>query len=1016
MFKEIKDVINTKNATQLFALIPEKKSITAKEAEIVILVGYALQYVMEHQTVKKYLSYLPLIQEIEITGLPEGSSQAILMNWIIEYYKVLYLLLDKLEISTKFIDKCLSSHIYSKKDEIISKYIQNSQKHPLYGIEIEAWGLSTHMSAELGRSILQTIYYRYLRGFKTDVKFTEVHSRIIALILAVIRNQTNIIEENKNLVSEVFKLTFKFSNKFVIKKISSKKLFIACVEYQLYCLTFYDILQAGLTGFNLKSVYGKFPLINCWNYYSRHLLEMMNINILLDILQLFLRYVPEMNETFSVNLVTSYLEIIENCSMFLKDYAEKILELVIEIMRNEPKCLDVFKSKVNCIPEYIRDDAKWAYVYLKLSDEDVPRIIKDSFKSLQSKEEVLHIFRILKDKILSSDSEELELILNELIKINHSSEITEFLSDCVVNMVKKQEKDLGTFNKQEEMRDKLKVIIRAFGEKAKEVVPNKMYNRFWVYLTHFKVQTGIDYKEVEKDLQFISHQTEWETVKIIMPSSAGYMHKIKQKLKNLYDGTIKSTYQDLLLVYTEYNILKHQYPYDCFLKNCLTSELPENMQEILLNEYFENLRKSPYDPYRISEDLIFLLKYIASNEHKEYVEVVINANSISKLGSCYCYQYIQILSHEPFFKFCMSLLGITSLGIQGEVMLKRLETTVFIKNPQKFMKFLLKFLRRSVAYGLCIVRTEILFCYSRFLKSFDNSLEDNYIKSFLDNCISIYTTNSVSYKSYYDLLKFHNWFIDRYGKSQNFFLSKSPSKPHHKKSISVKKVLFNPLSDCSKLLTQFQSVLSESSNPWKKIATNLLSEPANPEEFSREIYLFTLGLFRNPKFFQEGLSILTSIISTYPNFSRKVFESLRILLLEYIQMHMITIKNPIQTYVYHDFTTRGPKSVYTLSDGSLILLIRFLERQFHLHVLNRRLEFRMIGEIVEGILIRVYDRKSLVVLEACSTALRIARPEFELVNAYKLHVLVITALMFVQKPDYKKKQVYVRHYIKLMKV
>ena len=686
----MREAITQLNAPKIFHLLPDKLVLTVTEAELCIIVGYSLQFSMHIPTLQKFLNFLSKIQQVEIVGLTQNSSQKIVKNWIIEYFKVLNILQDKFDISTKYIDKCLHSRIYTQRDELIGKFIQNPNRNQKYGIEIEAWSQNTHLSASLGRTLLQTIYYRYLRGLKLDVKLTEVHRKIIGLILTIIRTQSCIIEEDTSVVIDIFKLTFKLANKFINKKINSKKLFIVCVEFQFYSLTFHKYLEANLKDFNLKSVYGKSPFINAWAYYSIHLLQLLNVNILLEVLDLFNKYLPTMNDTYAYNVTMAYMDVIKSCQIYLKEFSEKLLELTIENIRMYPQCLEIFKNKIPTLPNYIKDDAKWAYVYLKLTDEEVPKVISDSFKNLQSKEEAFHVFRILSNIIPTCEYEELDLILKELSKINLNYEIIEFVIECIKILIKKLDR-IDLFNTLDEVYGKLKLMVKVLSGKANEISACKIFNKFWMFFVHFCLQSGQEYESLRLDLKKIANATVWEQTKISVNSTNSNLHKLKQKLSQCYGFTSKLSYIELLSVYVNCFVLTLQFDCDFFLFNCLNSSLPLSVQDILLLQYFEHIKSKPYLHSLITNDIKFLVKYLAEHSKRDFIEALLNSEVVSKLQSCYSYQYIHSFSNSDLLIFSLNILGVASTKRKGKTQLHHLNDEILITEPSKFFKFFILF-------------------------------------------------------------------------------------------------------------------------------------------------------------------------------------------------------------------------------------------------------------------------------------------------------------------------------------
>ena len=70
----------------------------------------------------------------------------------------------------------------------------------------------------------------------------------------------------------------------------------------------------------------------------------------------------------------------------------------------------------------------------------------------------------------------------------------------------------------------------------------------------------------------------------------------------LNPNTIIISYEDLLNTYINIEILQLQFNCDFFLENCLSSNLDECNQDILLGEYFNYLRTLKFNQERIAKD------------------------------------------------------------------------------------------------------------------------------------------------------------------------------------------------------------------------------------------------------------------------------------------------------------------------------------------------------------------------------------------------------------------------------
>jgi hypothetical protein len=992
MFKYIREVLNENNAYKVSSLISQNNNLTVTQAELSILAGFALKFTKDHDSVVVYLNYLASINDVQITGVPVSASKIILTNWIIEYYKVLYILISNLEKSRSFILECIFSHVIQWKDEIISKFILNFEKNLVYGVEIEAWSLNPYLSLDAGRSLIQTIYYRYLRGGKIDLKSTEIHWKIISLTLSIIKSQSFIIEEDNDAISEIFALTFKFSNKFLNKKISSKKLFLVCVDYQLYCLTFQKMLQIGLKEFNLKSVYGKYPLINCWVYHSMNLVENLNQVVLFEVLEIYLGYMPDLFEDYFAQIVLGYFDVLEISKEYLHEYSERLMELVIDIMRLKPSCLEIYKSNIPTFPDFIREYAKWSYVYLNLSDEEVPKIVKDSFKRIQLVEEVKHVFSILKNIIPTCDYLELEIILSEFERIPHSFETTEFLCACIVDIIKKLEK-LGIFNKHKDIEKRLEMIIRTISEKTKDLTPSKVYNQFWLHFIHFVTQTEYS-TDISIHLQKISEKTIWDHQTNLFDPNPQYLHKIKNKIKSLCSPENLS-YESLLCIYTNCKILVYQYQYDFFLEYCLNSKLAINIINNLIREYFDYLKKEKYSSNRITKDLIYLLRYIAERPNSGFIKSIINIESISSLQSCYCYEFIQIQSNFQFFQFSLNLLGCASLG-KSEVYMHHTNDAIIILNPSNFFMFLKAFMERSIGYGLNIARKEVYYCYVRFLQDCNNGQEDLFSRNFFESLCEKYTKENISYKLYSDLQKFHNWFSAKYNKrkkeSSDAKLAKS-SKTLEKKPKEYRNEL-----------NKFIRIVN---NP-KTIANTILYSNLDLQEYLILIHEYLMHIFMSESNLSEGLVILDWIFCIYFDYYKPTLQIIRIILLQFLCNR--------KKGTGEEFVNCDQFKCEDFDREEIYLLVKFLERQFHIGILNKKEGWDIIGIIFEQIISNSSSWDDILKLEICAICFRLSRPEYKLPNAYQLHVLSIKFLFFVPYPDYEKKEIYRQAYLNIMKV
>ena len=80
--------------------------------------------------------------------------------------------------------------------------------------------------------------------------------------------------------------------------------------------------------------------------------------MLFEILNLYSLYIGHCFEKHYSHIVTCYLEVLLQCKVYIKDFSEKILEKIFEILRIKPICLDILKNHLHLLPEFIKDYAK----------------------------------------------------------------------------------------------------------------------------------------------------------------------------------------------------------------------------------------------------------------------------------------------------------------------------------------------------------------------------------------------------------------------------------------------------------------------------------------------------------------------------------------------------------------------------------------------------------------------------------------------------------------------------------
>lgn len=1022
MFQDIKNVLTPTNSQKILSIFQVKHVFTVSEAEVFILAGYAMQYTTEKEQIKSFLSVLPFIQEIKITGLPEAALKLLLSNWILEYYSTIYFLLNRVETHHQYIVQILSSHIIQQENDIIYNFILNSEKFELQGVIIEAWSRNPLISPTLGRALLHTVYFRYLRGRKIDIQFTSIHSKIIELILAITKNQPEIIEQENNFISEIFKITFKFANKFLNKKTSSKRLFIVCVEFQLYCITFQDILEMGLKNFNLRSVYGKYPLIKCWLYYTVNLLSMLNEQIILEVLTLYLLYLPTIFEDHYDSVIAAYLEVLMLCNIYIKNYTETLLKLIVESIRKKPECIELYRRSLEDLPEFIRDYAKWEYIFIVSNVTSMPGLVPNSFNSIQCKEEAHNVFQILHNKILQLGNHEFKGFLEEIGKIIFHEEAIEFLCDRFVELIKGLDK-IGVFNRYQDSVEKIIIFLRVIGEISKEIQPSHIFNALWANLYHFQVQTDFNISDTVKSLKQIAEKTIWAPYKYFDSQSLQYLNKIKQKLKCL-PLPDELSYSQLLNMYTNYEILQLQNHCDFFLPYCLNSALPLNIQEILLGQYLKYLQGSKYCAERISNDLKILIKYVAENNNRKFIKSLINMDAFSVLETCYCYKFIQIHTHLEFFKFSLNLLGCASLN-RREVYLHHVNDTLIIENPKKFYAFLMSFVTKSVGYALTIARMEMEFCCAMFLNECNKSQEDAFSRKFIQEQLKHYTAVKISRKAYSDIQKFHLWFHKNF-KSANplHLLKKTKKKKNEKLSKSLKHIknADRTIISSEKILTEIEKEINSlskifilSDNSIFNQVKEILMSNMSTEYYNKAIDIYIFTIFSQLKDIDEGLLYLTWIICAFPVYSTLTLKIFKINLLKFLSSIESVNIEATSNIVNQRALPIFKKSPYITTE-SIQSILKFLKNQFYQCILRGQDGSIVVGEIVEQILTRISLWDGLVLLEICTISLQISQPEYALPNIYQLHALSISALFSIQFSTEETELKLNKAYLTLMKV
>ena len=746
-------------------------------------------------------------------------------------------------------------------------------------------------------------------------------------------------------------------------------------------------------------------------------------------------YLPEIDENYAYHLTMSYLDLIKSCQIYLKEFSDKLLMLSIEYARSYPRCLELFKMKINSLPNYIKDDAKWAYVYLKLSDEEVPKVIIDSFKNLQSREEALHVFRVLSNVIPTCDYNELELILNELSKITLNYEIIEFVAECVKILMKKHQK-IDLFNTLDDVYEKIVLMVKVLANKAKDIRPNKLLNKFWIFLAHFLIQTGRNFDCLANEMKIIARVTVWESTKVSISFNQSNLHKVKQKLSQGFAFTAKDGYIELLNVFVNCVILGFQYDCDGFLEDCLNSSLPTAIQDIILSSYFEHLKRQVYDQDRISNDIKFLIFYLALNEKRDFIEALLNSDSISRLRSCYSYQFIHCLSSSPLLIFSLNILGVSSLNQQGDNLLHHTNQTISISNPSKFFKFFLKFMQKALSHSLIVSRNETLLSFSKFLEGSNNSPEDKYSVKFFYKTCEIYRRKKVNAKIFYDLLGFHKWF----NKIQNRLIAESKKKSQGGSlgSVGIGGSLGSVGSAAGKLgkdrtgkkrsshvargMKEVQTVTGfylEYSGIGKKFQ-DLIDGNLKGFEFSSGLSLFIESIFAlNEKTglgFDEKLMILSGIVANNPKETGSIYAVFHILMAKYLQIVYDPVFEAPQNLDFQYEISLEVRKKPLLSDELIESLIKFMENQLNLCVLQRKPEICLLSKTFESLLNDTHLRRPLTVLNLCELTLKISHPIHNLPNSHLLYSKTVSALFRINKPSYCPNSNLLKKYLKLMKV
>lgn len=236
------------------------KSLSPTQAQLNLLVGTALRNETSTDKVKEYLSFLDIMDSLEIKGLPHDTGERILQQFIESYFKTLK------EIVRNNTNDSVKELVYEKLHEFVersaekhlSELIKKFKSDEMIRASLVLAGLGhVEMQYRTAESIFVKSAEGYLNSPMISLKYEKPHLVAFSLFISLLKSHSRLFKKRLGLISSLFRKAQGICKKYIQKKMFKETIFLLCCEYIILCLTNNKVISKGLKNVKLPGIFTK---------------------------------------------------------------------------------------------------------------------------------------------------------------------------------------------------------------------------------------------------------------------------------------------------------------------------------------------------------------------------------------------------------------------------------------------------------------------------------------------------------------------------------------------------------------------------------------------------------------------------------------------------------------------------------------------------------------------------------------------------------------------------------------
>ena len=236
------------------------KHLSYTQARKTLLVGKSLELETSSKKIKHYISFLDIIDEIEIRGLAQDLCTRYLQEFIENYFKSLDNILQNSGSSRikDLVSNTLTTHITEKAElylnELVTKYKQ--KEITKVSMIISSWSC-LKLSSNISEFLLEILCKHYFDGKKVNLKYERLHLIAFTFFINILKNHQKLMWKHREKTSLIFLKAQSICRKYIQHKNSKERLYILSCEFIVLAVTNTKIIESGLKNITFPAIFGK---------------------------------------------------------------------------------------------------------------------------------------------------------------------------------------------------------------------------------------------------------------------------------------------------------------------------------------------------------------------------------------------------------------------------------------------------------------------------------------------------------------------------------------------------------------------------------------------------------------------------------------------------------------------------------------------------------------------------------------------------------------------------------------